>query len=149
MCVIISGGCYWYVVESSLYLHLVRADVELAENVAEEVLDFIPGIDAVWAVHNDHDVHEGLTLCHTREFPDSLWTFSLFCHIAKLSVLHWVPICFRIGLKLTLIAWFLKLLVIWPHPMFLIYWVSVYMVDNLDRCPVQAVLESISWRFLT
>lgn len=72
MCTIIAAGCYWYVPVSSLYLHLVRADVELAEDVAEEVLDLIPGVDAVRAVHDNHNVHECLTLCHTRDFANTL-----------------------------------------------------------------------------
>lgn len=38
-------------------LHLVRADVELAEDVAEEVLDLVPRVDAVGAIQHDYDVH--------------------------------------------------------------------------------------------
>lgn len=39
------------------YLHLIWADVELAEDVAEEVLDLVPWVDAVGAVQHDDDVH--------------------------------------------------------------------------------------------
>lgn len=46
------------------YLHLVHADVELAEDVAEEVLDLIPGVDAVGAIQHNHDVHVCGAPCH-------------------------------------------------------------------------------------
>lgn len=39
------------------YLHLVRADVELAEDVAEEVLDLVPGVDTIRAIKYNHNVH--------------------------------------------------------------------------------------------
>lgn len=39
------------------YLHLVGADVELAEDVAEEVLDLVPGVDTVGTIQHNHDVH--------------------------------------------------------------------------------------------
>lgn len=39
------------------YLHLVWANVELAEDIAEEVLDLKPGVDAVGAVQHNDDVH--------------------------------------------------------------------------------------------
>lgn len=46
------------------YLHLVRADVELAEDVAQEVLDLIPGVDAIGAVQYNHNVHVCGAPCH-------------------------------------------------------------------------------------
>lgn len=46
------------------YLHLVWADVELAEDVAEEVLDLVPGVDTVGAIQHDHDVHVCGAPCH-------------------------------------------------------------------------------------
>lgn len=49
---------------SDSYLHLVRADVELAEDVAEEVLDLVPGVDTVGAVQYDHNVHVCGAPCH-------------------------------------------------------------------------------------
>lgn len=49
------------------HLHLLRADVELAEDVAEEVLDLVPGVDAVGAVQHDHNVHVCGAPCRTQE----------------------------------------------------------------------------------
>lgn len=38
--------------------------MELAEDVAEKVLDFIPGVDTVGAIQDDHDVHVSGAPCH-------------------------------------------------------------------------------------
>lgn len=45
------------------YLHLIWADVELAEDVAQEVLDLVPGVDTVGAVQHNDDVHVGGAPC--------------------------------------------------------------------------------------
>lgn len=45
------------------YLHLIWADVELAEDVAEEVLDLVPGVDTVGAIQHNDDVHVGGAPC--------------------------------------------------------------------------------------
>ena len=54
------------------YLHLVRADVELAEDVAEEVLDLVPGVDTVGAIQHDHNVHVCGAPCHMWELKKYL-----------------------------------------------------------------------------
>lgn len=54
------------------YLHLVRADVELAEDVAEEILDLVPGVDTVGAIQHNHNVHVCRAPCHMWEFKN-IW----------------------------------------------------------------------------
>lgn len=46
--------------------------MELAEDVAEEVLDLVPGVDAVGAVQYDHDVHVCGAPYHMWEFKN-IW----------------------------------------------------------------------------
>lgn len=36
------------------------------QDVDEEVLDLVPGVDGVRTVQNDHDVHERLTPCQIK-----------------------------------------------------------------------------------
>ncbi|KAK0134963.1 Apolipoprotein D [Merluccius polli] len=54
--------CVW-----SSHLHLLGADVELAEDVAEEILDLVPGVDAVGPVQYDHNVHVGAAPCSAQQ----------------------------------------------------------------------------------
>lgn len=56
-----------------LYLHLVQADVELAEDVAEKVLDFVPGVDTVRAIQHNHNVHVCGAPCHMRGLQKNIW----------------------------------------------------------------------------
>lgn len=50
---------FFFLLVENLYLHLIWADVELAEDVAEEVLHLVPGVDTVGAVQHNDDVHVG------------------------------------------------------------------------------------------
>lgn len=59
-------------VDVHVYLHLVRADVELAEDVTQEVLHLVPGVDAVGAVQHDDDVHVGGAPCRMWEIKKGL-----------------------------------------------------------------------------
>lgn len=43
------------------HLYLTWSNIELLKNVDEKSLHFIPGVDGVWAIQNDHNVHIGLT----------------------------------------------------------------------------------------
>lgn len=71
-------------IDLHFYLHLVRADVELAEDVAEEVLDLIPGVDTVGAIQHNHDVHVCGAPCHMWEIKN-IW-------LAKARPLQHVPL---------------------------------------------------------
>lgn len=83
------------------YLHLVRADVELVEDVAEEVLDFGPGVDAVGTVHDNNDVHECLAFCRTEEFTD-IWLVK----VGLCSLCFFLPQCVCVcKCAVTLLSW--------------------------------------------
>lgn len=47
--------------------------MELAEDVAQEVLDLVPGVDAVGAVQHDHDVHVCGASCITDSQSEGIW----------------------------------------------------------------------------
>lgn len=53
------------------YLHLVRADMELAEDVAKEVLDLVPWVDTVGAIQHDHNVHVRGASCHMKDLRNT------------------------------------------------------------------------------
>lgn len=61
--------------------------MELAEDVTEEVLDLVPGVDAVGAIQDDHDVH-------VRRAPCQKWTFRnvwlIEAGLQHVSLLHFV-----------------------------------------------------------
>ena len=61
------------------YLHLLGADVELAEDVAEEVLDLIPGVDAVGAIQHDHNVHVGAAPCSAQHGAQDMYLMHRRC----------------------------------------------------------------------
>lgn len=46
--------------------------MKLAEDVAEEVLDLVPGVDTVGAIQHDHDVHVCGAPCHMWGFKN-IW----------------------------------------------------------------------------
>lgn len=47
--------------------------MELAEDVAEEVLDLVPGVDTVGAIQHDNNVHVCGASCHMWEFKN-IWS---------------------------------------------------------------------------
>lgn len=47
--------------KSGTHLRLTWADVELLQDVDEEVLDLVPGVDGVGAVQDNYNVYECLT----------------------------------------------------------------------------------------
>ncbi len=59
--------------KSATHLNLTWSNVELLQNVDEESLHFIPGVDGVWTIQNDHDVHVGLTSWATFNDKTSSW----------------------------------------------------------------------------
>lgn len=41
------------------HLDLLRVDEKFAKNVAEEILDLVPRIDAVGSIQNNYNIHVG------------------------------------------------------------------------------------------
>lgn len=50
--------------------------MELAEDVAEEVLDLVPGVDTVGAVQHDHNVHVCGAPCHVLRVSKYLVSYT-------------------------------------------------------------------------
>lgn len=63
--------------------------MELAEDVAEEVLDLIPRVDTVGTIQDNHDVH----VCRAPCTCGSLKIFGLLKKACQENILCCVPIC--------------------------------------------------------
>lgn len=80
-------------IDLHFYLHLIRADVELAEDIAEEVLDLVPGVDTVGAIQYDHNVHVCGAPCHVWGFKNIWLTKPGLCSIFLCLIYVCVQMC--------------------------------------------------------